>query len=188
MKVIRVATLALMCLCLAGIGWASNDDKDQEKKEHETARSVLSKAKVDLSTAIETAQKKIPTGKPLFAITEVEHGTMQFDVYLLVGDSATEVEVDVVTGEVGKVEEGEDKEVEHLPEAKKGVSESKVTFAQAIALATSKVPGGKPFEIEYEMEDGKLVIEIELLADDKIMEVEIDAMTGNVVEVEEVKD
>lgn len=48
-----------------------------------------------------------------------------------------------------------------------------------------KVPGGKPFECEFELEKGKSIVEVELLAGSKIMEVEIDAITGEVLEVEE---
>ena len=62
------------------------------------------------------------------------------------------------------------------------------TFAQAIALAKEKVKDGKPFEIELEEDDGKSLIEVELLAGDKVMEVEIDAATGKVLSVEEEKE
>jgi uncharacterized membrane protein YkoI len=62
---------------------------------------------------------------------------------------------------------------------------SKTTFAQAIATALDKVKDGKPFEVELDSEDGKTIIEVELLSGNKIMQVEIDAVTGKVLEVEE---
>ncbi len=188
MKIIRGAVVVLICLFLTGVGRADNDDKDDEKQEHETAKAVLAKATIDLTKAIGIAQAKVPTGKPVYAITAKEHGKLLFEVFFLVGDSVTEVEVDAVTGEVAKVEEGEDDEVEHLPDAKKGLGISKISFAEAIATAIGKVEGGKPLEVEFETEDDKLVIEVELLAGDKIMEVEIDPATGKVLEVEEEKD
>ena len=58
-------------------------------------------------------------------------------------------------------------------------------MSQAIEIATKRVAGGKAFEAEPEMEKGKLIFEVELIAGDKVMEVEIDAMTGEVLEVEE---
>ncbi len=190
MKSIRATVAVLTCLCLAV--WAGADDKDKdkeknEKKEHETAAAVLGKATVDLSKAIETAQAKLPTGKPIYATTAQEDGKSLFEVYLLVGDSVTEVEIDAVTGVVAKVEENENDEVENLADAKKVLAASKITFAQAIATAKGKVEGGKPFECEFEMEDGKSIIEVELLAGTKVMKVEIDAISGKVMEVEEEK-
>lgn len=189
MKIVRVTVAALTCLCLAAIGWAGGEDKkDDEKKEHDTARVVLAKAKIDLLKAIEIAQGKIPKGKPIYATTEEEDGKLLFEVFLLVGDSVTEVEVDAVTGNVVKSEDGEEDEVENLAEAKKVLASSKVTFAKAIATAKGKVEGGKPFECEFELEDGKSIIEVELLAGTKVMKVEIDAVSGKVLEVEEEKE
>ena len=184
----RVRMTAVMCFCLAGFAWAAEEGKNDEKKEHDTARAVLAKAKIDLAKAIETAQAKVPKGKPIYASTAQEKDKLLFEVFLLVGEKVTEVEVDAVTGAVGDVEEGEDDEVENLADAKKVLAASKITFAQAIATAKKKVEGGKPFEVEMELEDGKSIIEVELLAGTKIMKVEIDAISGKVLEVEEEKE
>jgi uncharacterized membrane protein YkoI len=177
----------MMWLCLVGVvSWAGeNDRKDDEKKEHDTAKAVLEKAKIDLSKAIDTAKAKIPKGKPIYATTEQEDGKTLFEVFLLVGDSVTEVEIDAVTGGVVKVEENEDDEVENLADAKKVLESAKIDFTKAITTAKSKVDGGKPFECEMELEDGKSIIEIELLAGKKVMKIEMDAVSGKVLEVEE---
>jgi len=71
--------------------------------------------------------------------------------------------------------------------ALKAQSVVKISMIQAIETAMKAVPGGKAFEAELEMEKGKPVYEVELLADGKFMEVEIDAVTGKVLEVEEEK-
>lgn len=184
---IGVAALAIT-LGIVGAAWAGGEDKKKdEKKEHDTAKVVLEKAKIDLLKAIETAVGKVPKGKPIYATTAQEDGKLLFEVYLLVGDKVTEVEVDAVTGDVVKVEEGEEDEVENLADAKKVLAVSKITFAQAIATAKGKVEGGKPFECEMEFEDGKSIIKVELLAGIKVMKVEIDAISGKVLEVKEEK-
>lgn len=189
MRFVRFSVLALSCVCLMSTAWADkNDKKDDEKKEHDTAKAVLAVAKIDLAKAVATAQSKVPTGKPIYAQTDDENGKKLFEIYLLVGDKVTEVEVDAVTGEVAKVEEDEDDEVENLADAKKVLAASKITFSQAITTAKGKVEGGKPFEVELEIEDGKSIITVELLAGTKIMKVEIDAVTGKVLEVEEEKE
>ena len=187
MKIVRAVVVALMCLCLGAIGRADSEEKDDEKKELDTARVVLEKSKIELLKAIETAQEKIPKGKPIHATTEQENSKFLFLVFLLVGDSVTEVEIDAVTGEVVEVEEGEDDEVEDLAETKKVLASSRITFAQAIATAKGKVEDGKPFECEMELDDGNSIIEVELLTGTKVMKVEIDAISGEVLEVEEEK-
>ncbi|HSA87561.1 MAG TPA: PepSY domain-containing protein [Nitrospira sp.] len=74
---------------------------------------------------------------------------------------------------------------------KKGKAEmaaaAKVTIEEAIKTATDKV-AGKVIEAELEHKHNKLVWEVEVLtAENKAMEVHIDADTGAVIDVEEEK-
>ncbi len=63
--------------------------------------------------------------------------------------------------------------------------QAKVTIDQAIKTAEEKVPG-KVIEAELEKKHDKAVWEIEIAtADNKIMEVHVDSMSGHVIEVEE---
>jgi len=62
---------------------------------------------------------------------------------------------------------------------------AKVTIEQAIKTATNKVPG-KVIEAELEKKHDKLAWEVEVVtAENKVMEVHIDATTGAVIDVEE---
>ena len=64
---------------------------------------------------------------------------------------------------------------------------AKVTIDQAIKTALEKV-SGKVVEAELEMKHDKLVWEVEVVtAENKVMEVHIDAESGAVIEVEEEK-
>ena len=64
---------------------------------------------------------------------------------------------------------------------------AKVTIDQAIKTASEKV-AGKVVEAELEMKQDKLVWEVEVVtADNKVMEVHIDAESGAVIDVEEEK-
>ncbi len=63
-------------------------------------------------------------------------------------------------------------------------SQAAIALPQAIEIALSAVPG-QVTESELEEEDGRLVWEIELTGDDQQnYEVEIDAMTGEILEKE----
>ena len=64
---------------------------------------------------------------------------------------------------------------------------AKVTIEQAIKTASEKV-AGKVVEAELEMKHDKLVWEVEVVtAENKVMEVHIDADSGAVIDVEEEK-
>jgi len=64
---------------------------------------------------------------------------------------------------------------------------AKVTIDQAIKIASEKV-AGKVVEAELEKKHDKIVWEVEVVtAENKVMEVYIDAETGAVIDVEEEK-
>jgi uncharacterized membrane protein YkoI len=64
---------------------------------------------------------------------------------------------------------------------------AKVTIDQAIKTALDKVPG-KVIEADLETKHNKLIWEVEVVtAQNKVMEVHIDADTGAVIDVEEEK-
>ena len=64
---------------------------------------------------------------------------------------------------------------------------AKVTIEQAIKTASEKVPG-KVVEAELEKKHDTLVWEVEVVtADNKVMEVHIDAESGAVIDVEDEK-
>lgn len=66
-------------------------------------------------------------------------------------------------------------------------AKAKVTIDEAIKTASEKVPG-KVVEAELEKKHGTLVWEVEVVtAENKVMEVHIDAESGAVIDVEEEK-
>ena len=65
-------------------------------------------------------------------------------------------------------------------------AEAKISQEQAQKIALAQVPGGKVEEAELEREHGKLVWSFDIATADSrhVMDVEIDAETGAVLEVE----
>ena len=81
----------------------------------------------------------------------------------------------------GKGKKDESKETVEM------AAKAKVTIDQAIKTASEKV-AGKVVEAELEMKHDKLVWEVEVVtAENKVMEVHIDAESGAVIDVEEEK-
>jgi len=76
-------------------------------------------------------------------------------------------------------------ETDEVKEAVKMAAAAKVAIEQAVKTASEKV-SGKIVEAELEKKHGKLVWEVEVVtAENKVMEVHIDAETGAVIDVEE---
>ena len=61
--------------------------------------------------------------------------------------------------------------------------DAKVELSDAVTKATAKSPG-RAIEVELGKKNGKVVWEVEVLANDKVNEVDIDAKTGDVVDTE----
>jgi len=188
----KAATIALVSMLLA-LGSAPVRADEDEAKEHANARIALGKAKLTMEQAVAAALKEVPGGKAVEAELELESDNVVWEVEVVSGRKHMEVKLDAISGKVKEVEEegkeGEkDEDEDEDEQAETDAAKAKITLSQAIATALKEVPGGKAFEAETEREDGKLVFEIELLSGDKVMEVEIDAMTGKVLEVEEEKE
>jgi uncharacterized membrane protein YkoI len=65
------------------------------------------------------------------------------------------------------------------------VKDAKITVDEAIKKATEKVTGGTVVEAELEKKHDKTIWEVEIVgADGKVMEVHLDAGTGEVIDVE----
>ena len=70
------------------------------------------------------------------------------------------------------------------PKPEKLAAACTLSMSQAIDAALKKVDG-KALHCEIELEDGKALYEVKVFSNGKVYEVEIDAATGAVVEVEE---
>jgi uncharacterized membrane protein YkoI len=188
----KAATIALVSMLLALDSAPVRADED-EAKEHANARIALGKAKLTMEQAVAAALKEVPGGKAVEAELELEGDDVVFEVEIVSGRKHMEVKLDAISGKVKEVEEEgkegkKDEDEDEDEQAETDAAMAKVTLSQAIAAALKQVPGGKAFEAEAEREDGKLIFEIELLSGDKAMEVEVDAMTGKILEVEEEKE
>jgi uncharacterized membrane protein YkoI len=92
----------------------------------------------------------------------------------------------VLTGPAWSDQKGKGKKDE-AKETVEMAAMAKVTIEQAIKTASEKVPG-KVVEAELEKKHDTLVWEVEVVtAENKVMEVHIDAESGAVIDVEEEK-
>ena len=178
----------ILAVCTFSVAASEGDDRQDQAR----AKAGLAKAKLTLAEAVDAALKKVPKGKAVEAgLERGQRGTV-FVVEVVSGQEHLEVEIDAATGEALDVEE----ENESSEEANKGTDEpddeeleneaaatSKTSLADAIRTASKEVKKGKAFDAEFRREQGKLVIEVELLDGDDVKVVNIDAKTGKMLKV-----
>ena len=143
----------------------STKTKWTDKMITEKQAVAIAKGKVN---AIVTDIELEKEGKRFYYEIELEDGKFKYEVL-----------VNAITGEVIKFSK---KELKNPPVAQTGKVMSQ---EKAVAIAQQKVKGkSKVKEIELEKEDGRMIYEIKLMDDEYKYEVELDAVTGEVLEFE----
>lgn len=185
--------LILAAVILANYSFVIAAASADVRQDQSRAKAGLAKAKLSLAEAVDAALKKVPKGKAVEAGFDRREQGAVYVVEVVSGQKHLEVEIDAATGEALGVEE----ENETSEEATKGsdepddeeleneaASSSKTSLADAIRTASKEVKKGKAFDAEFRREQGKLVIEVELLDGEDVKVVNIDAKTGKIVKVQ----
>lgn len=134
----------------------------------------------------ETLALKEVSGKVEEVELEKEHQRFIYKVDINdenVGDDR-EVYVDAYTGEVLGVENDDDFIRNNAEKANsKTVNKNEISQEEAIRLA-EKAVNGKVHSIEKEYDDGRIKYEFELQSDKGEVDVELDALTGDILEMD----
>lgn len=138
-------------------------------------------AKYDDLGACNKAALEMYPGKVTSVRGEIEDGKVQYELDIAGKDGKEwEVECDAKTGKVT------DSEQEVAGNDPAFTSKAKVTLDAAVKSALAKYPGAVA-KIEYELEKDGVAYEFDILTKDgKLLEVEVDAVTGKVGDAEEV--
>jgi uncharacterized membrane protein YkoI len=142
--------------------------------------SALQEAKVTLQEAIATAQQQVPSGRVIDAdIGTVKGGKISYAIKIL-KDGEHLVRVDpqsgVVVSKSSRVISPKDwKDMARVEEAK-------VTMTEAVAIADSKLPGGRIASAGVKEERGKVRYQIDIITDG-VHVVEIDPEDGRVLKI-----
>jgi len=158
-------TVRAMILLSAAAGMAAAQDAATWEKK-------LKAAKVSLAEAIEKAQAEVKDGVVFHAELEGDSDKPVYSIDISVGDKSFNLHIDAIEGRtVLKEEEAED----HSPEVKA----SKATLADALKAALKKA-GGQAVEIELLLRGDKAVYEVKIVAEGKMVDVNVDGVTGKV--------
>lgn len=106
-------------------------------------------------------------------VTKSEQDDDDFEFDIRDGDYVYEIEVQQRNGDVVKVEK------EYEPQGDVAVTEAEVK-----EIALLKVPNGEIVKLELDHEDGQANYEVEIVKDNYEHEIEINAVTGKIVDYE----
>ena len=154
------------------VGASNNDDGTKVEAKANNAKTILGYDEV----------KKIALQKVDGVVEEIElereANTAVYEVDIEKDDIDYDLHIDAYSGEVYSVDRDDEVMMMIFSNYKNVISQ-----ADAIAIA-EKAANGKVVEIELDEDDGLLKYEVEFRTDRGEAEVEIDATTGNVLEVE----
>lgn len=180
-KVFEKIVLGILVILVFGIsslliGAQTSDDSAEITSE------VASESGKDISPekAKSVALAAVP-GAVTGIEKDIENGVLVYEVEILSNGKETEVLVDLKTGEIIAIEFEEEDEV--VTPAEIESIGGLITESKAKQIAVGAV-GGSVIGVSREREGGRILYEIELNVDGERAEVEIDAETSEVVEIE----
>ena len=194
----RVATLsAVACLGLGlGCGDESTDPLSVVGPGPTAAPAQALAGPIDLDQAEQIALAAVP-GEVVGTETETEDDRELIEVEIQTADGLKSVDTDEDEDVEGEDTDDDDAEGEDADDDDaEEVAAVGVAFAaaqglagaagieEAVQIALAAVPGDV-IETESEMEHGREVIEVEIQTADGVVSVEVDAATGEILEIEE---
>ena len=153
------------------VGASNNDDGTKVEAKANNAKTILGYDEVkkialqEVDGVVEEIELEREANTALYEV-DIEKDNIDYDLH-----------IDAYSGEIYSVDRDDDDD-DDFSNYKNIISQS-----DAIAIA-EKAANGKVVEIELDEDDGLLKYEAELRTDRGEAEVEIDASTGNVLEVE----
>ncbi len=177
---------ALIALTIAGVGATAIAAPTTNTKAVTGSSEAISamQSKISLTQAIDIA-KQNAKGDLVSAEFDYEDDddnkgttTSEYEVKFISNGTSYEVKIDANTGKViGTDQEKLDKE--DMAEYS-ALMQAKVTLTSAMQKATQSV-NGKVIGVEFELEKGQALYDIEVVKDNQIYDVSIDANTGKVL-------
>ncbi|MDZ5713115.1 PepSY domain-containing protein [Jeotgalibacillus haloalkalitolerans] len=154
-----------------------------ERTENAQANSpVQQNQDENLLTLEEAKEKALSEFEGVVESIELErqNGRMVYDIDIDNGPEDVDLDMDAVTGEVLRSKTDWDDDDDRDSDVN---SKDLLSKQEALDIATAEFTG-KPEEIELDDDDGKMIYEIELKNGEQEAEFDIDAVTGDILNME----
>lgn len=143
------------------------------------ASAAYEHAKISKEEAVKIVEKEYK-GDIVDVEFEYDDGKPEYEVKFNEGEERFEVEIDAETGKVLKKER---KDHDDDDSANEKTPNTKITMEKAAEIALNEVAGDIK-EAELDNDDGKWVYELEIQTKDGEVDIDIDAMTGKILEID----
>ena len=151
---------------------ASEVEESENKREGNSSDEILS-----IQEAIEAAQTEFK-GKVIEIQLDHDDGKLIYEIELVNESKEAEIDLDAMTGDVLEKEE-ERSDREKLAK----LNENLLSIAEAKEIAIAEFDG-KVIEMELDEDDGRILYEVELRNGSMEAEMDIDAISGDIIEIE----
>ena len=175
--VIGTLSAALVFGGAFAVGASNNDDASKVDAKANNTKTFLSLDEVkkialqEVNGVVEEIELENESNKAVYEV-DIEKDDIDYDLY-----------IDAYSGEIYSVDRDDHNNDDDIDDD--NLSNNKNTISQADATAIAeKAVNGKVIEIEKDEDDGLIKYEVELNTDRGEAEVEIDASTGKVLDVE----
>ena len=175
--VIGTLSAALVFGGAFAVGASNNDDTSKVDAKANNAKTFLTLDEVkkvalqEVDGVVEEIELENESNKAVYEV-DIEKDDIDYDLY-----------IDAYSGEIYSVDRDNHNNDDDIDDD--NLSNNKNTISQADATAIAeKAVNGKVVEIEKDEDDGLIKYEVELNTDRGEAEVEIDASTGKVLDVE----
>ena len=175
--VIGTLSAALVFGGAFAVGASNNDDGSKVDAKANNTKTFLSIDEVkkialqEVNGVVEEIELEKESNKAVYEV-DIEKDDIDYDLY-----------IDAYSGEIYSVDRDDHNDDDDIDD--NNLSNNKNTISQADATAIAeKAVNGKVVEIEKDEDDGLIKYEVELKTDRGEAEVEIDASTGKVLDVE----
>ena len=173
-KTIEKIILGILIIAILSTSTVLITGLDDESK---TMRTTTNSPQISLEQAKSIALR-IQEGTVTEAFLENDNGVLAYEIEVTNGNEETEIKIDPSTGNILSTET----ETEEPVTVQELVS-AEITEEKAKEIALNEV-SGRVIKVDTEKENGRVLYEIEIQDGNDVAEVEIDAETGEVLEVE----
>ena len=165
-KSLVIGLAAAVVLAIAGIAWATDDDKDDLNAAG--LAKALSEASVSLDQGLKASESE---GKPISGKFEIQDGALQLSVYTMKGDQFSEVAVDHKSGSIKSEPITDPDDLKDAKEQGEAMAKAKLPLAAAVASAVKANNGSRAVSAVPMLDGGQPVASVTLINEGEVKKV-----------------
>lgn len=149
----------------------------EKNQSNQTTNKPSENVIISLDDASKIAHEQVPNATIIEIELDSDDGQRYYEIEMHTDDQEVEIEIDAYTGKVIMIE------YERLEGSRKGNSEI-ISMDEAKQIALAKEPSAKIVGAKLDRDDGKYYYEIEMETSKYEIEIEIDALTGKIIDLD----